>query len=61
MAFKTKLIIEGQYIRIILSPNLVGFSYILIRCITYKYWNSENNVTIFRVGDVTEHGISLQD
>ena len=28
---------------------------------TYKYWNSGNNVAIFRVGDVPDHGISMQD
>jgi hypothetical protein len=28
---------------------------------TYKYWNSGNDVAICRVGDVTVHGISLQD
>ena len=28
---------------------------------TYKYGNSENNVAICRVGNVLEHGISLQD
>jgi hypothetical protein len=28
---------------------------------SYKYWISGNDVAIFRVGDVIEHGISLQD
>ena len=28
---------------------------------TYKYWNSGNDIAIFRIGDVLEHGISLQD
>jgi hypothetical protein len=28
---------------------------------TYKYWNSVNDVVIFKVGDVAEHGNSLQD
>jgi hypothetical protein len=28
---------------------------------TYKYWNSGNDVAIFRIGEVLEHGISLQD
>jgi len=28
---------------------------------TYKYWISGYDVAIFRVGDITEHGISLQD
>jgi hypothetical protein len=28
---------------------------------TYSCWNSGNDVAIFRVGDVPEHGISLQD
>ena len=28
---------------------------------TYKYWNSGNDVAIFRVGSVPEHDISLQD
>jgi hypothetical protein len=27
----------------------------------YKYWISGNNIAIFRLGDVPEHGISLQD
>jgi hypothetical protein len=27
---------------------------------TYKYWNSGNDVAIFRIGEVLEHGISLQ-
>jgi len=36
------LVIEGQYIRIILSPNLIGFSCILI----YKYWISWNYVAM---------------
>jgi hypothetical protein len=28
---------------------------------TYTYWNSGNDVAIFRVRHVQEHGISLQD
>jgi hypothetical protein len=28
---------------------------------TYKYWNFGNDVAIFRIGEVLEHGISLQD
>ena len=28
---------------------------------TYKYWISGDDVAIFRIGDVMEHGISLQD
>ena len=28
---------------------------------TYTYWNSGNNLAIFRAGDAPEHGISLQD
>jgi len=28
---------------------------------TCKYWNSGNDVAIFRVGNVQEYGISLQD
>ena len=28
---------------------------------TYTYWNSGNDVAIFRVEDVPEHGILLQD
>ena len=28
---------------------------------TYKYWNSGNNVAIFRIPDVAEHDILLQD
>jgi hypothetical protein len=28
---------------------------------TYKYWNSRNNVAIFRVENVPDHGISLQE
>jgi hypothetical protein len=27
----------------------------------YEYWISGNNIAIFRLGDVPEHGISLQD
>ena len=29
--------------------------------ILYKYWNSGNDVAIFRVGDVPKNCISLQD
>ena len=28
---------------------------------TYKYWISGNDIAIFRVGDIPEHDISLQD
>ena len=28
---------------------------------TYEYWKSWNDVVIFRVQNVREHGISLQD
>jgi hypothetical protein len=28
---------------------------------TYKHWNSGNDVAIFRARNVPEHGISLQD
>jgi hypothetical protein len=28
---------------------------------TYKYWIFGNDIAIFRVGDVPEYGISLQD
>ena len=30
-------------------------------CMTYEYWNSGNDVSNCSVGDVHEHGISLQD
>ena len=32
-----------------------------MRWMTYKDWNAENDVAIFRVGDVPDHDIYLQD
>jgi len=65
---KTNLVVESQYIRIILSPNSVAINCILIlyglwrpKCLIYKYCNSGNDVAIFRVEDVQEHDISTQD
>jgi len=59
------LVFEGQYTftRIILNPNLVGCSCILMGewtwCMTYLYWINGDDGTIFRVGVVPESCISL--
>ena len=62
-----KLVIEGQYKRIILLPHLITFSCILIIYRSLHAWPIHTEIqgitiiSIYRVGDVPQHGISLQD
>ena len=61
------MVVAGKYVRIILSPNLIAVSCI---CIFYEgldAWPINTEIprmtllAICRVGNVPEHGISLQD